>query len=1557
MTNFTSQEYLKDLLKFSRERVKFTADGTVPGNIDIVANQLTAALRQAFDQLILPEHHLAGLQSVQHTRVAIEILRNYLLSLQNPPNVATADKHYVQNAYQLLLANLGTSFEEIRLVHSASDPERKALSERLGLDQAARLDGLLIKLNDLSEKQLATIFGLVSTTRDPFNTKHPQPQLLKWRMDYLRGVWKTQDHQNPPSEHQVMPIIDPDLVDENMIVNPDETDERMFIDSDLIDMDVRQGVFDLWLSRRNAVKAMIEDVQARIKEAFETKNTLREAYSHVLTHFFANVNLDSALTSRTEGTPDPHEDANRVLASLELGALRRLVQLEKLARAGKLTDVEWNDPAAPNSEWTDITAILVQFRKQQEYAKWQAEEKDVFLGPDFFKLPDPTIRSTLVRWRTTRQTRIQWEDRLRARIQQRDTTVQALQSAVDATERVALIELRDALIGALAVQTGRDMDLVADQLTTRLLIDFKNRDGRTTTRIAQAIETLQALFFALRMGRSIKTDLPDDSSTERWTLRFEPEKPKPHKYLEADFDMEWRWLGTYATRRAVEFVKDYPENYLLPTLQEKSEPTTSFWHLIDNLRRLSRLTPDAARKLANTGFGDADKPDKPNLGYLQHLRLQSGSLPTGLPDDFIITDQITDFAGHRQLVEKLFDAQKQNGKLKRDYMTDDGQVIRIDDPHQAPNWLQEIFYFVPMAIALQLHRSGEYLAALDWYQTVYAYQLPRGGRKIYHGLELERVFSDRPRITPGIWLRTELNPHSFARQRKDAYTRFTILSIVQCLLDYADLEFTLETPESLPRARALYLSALNLLELEEVPKLNPVIRALRQRAQLSLDKLRNGRNIAGMERPPEREPAGTTTQGDLADMPVIGTGGQLVVRSSTPFRPTPYRYAALIERAKQLVTIAQQMEAAFQASLEKRDTEAYNLFRARQDLALSQVTIQLQDLRVTEAASGVTLASLQQDRAEIQSDTFQEWIDAGLNQWEETMIRSYEEAGAAQSSIAFYEAGIQMAQAWTTAATAGPTGAPAAAAGAFAVAAAAAQRSAASSRAIRAQTKSQLASVQASQERRQQEWRLQKQLAEQDIQIAGQQIIQAVQRKGIAEQERRIASTQAEHAVATVDFLANKKMNVEMYEWMTGVLTRVYSYFLQQATAMAHLAQNQLAFERQGPPPTFVQADYWQAPVEQGSSSGANGNAPDRQGLTGSARLLQDIYQLDQYAFETNKRKLQLSQAFSLARLFPLEFQRFRESGVLPFATPLDLFDRGFPGHYLRLIKRVRMSVIALVPPTQGIRATLTASGISRVVVGPDVFRTIEVRRTPDLIAFTSPNNATGMFELEPAGDMLLPFEGMGVDTTWRLEMPRAANPFDYRTIADVIMTVDYTALHSFDYRQQVIQRLDTRMTGERSFSVRDEFADAWYQLHNPEQVDEPDQMVVRFETSRADFPPNIENLAIDHVLLYFARVDSTEDGEALPEVQVEHLHFRQANREFKGGNATSIDGLISTRRANGTSWVEIVGMSPVGEWELALPNTDEIKNLFKNEKIEDIKIEDMLFVITYSGRTPAWPQ
>jgi hypothetical protein len=72
------------------------------------------------------------------------------------------------------------------------------------------------------------------------------------------------------------------------------------------------------------------------------------------------------------------------------------------------------------------------------------------------------------------------------------------------------------------------------------------------------------------------------------------------------------------------------------------------------------------------------------------------------------------------------------------------------------------------------------------------------------------------------------------------------------------------------------------------------------------------------------------------------------------------------------------------------------------------------------------------------------------------------------------------------------------------------------------------------------------------------------------------------------------------------------------------------------------------------------------------------------------------------------------------------------------------------------------------VVVNNDgLFQTITAHRPPESVALTSPTNATGLFDLEPQSPMLLPFEALGVDTVWEFRMPRAANWFDYSTIAD----------------------------------------------------------------------------------------------------------------------------------------------------------------------------------------------
>ena len=177
-------------------------------------------------------------------------------------------------------------------------------------------------------------------------------------------------------------------------------------------------------------------------------------------------------------------------------------------------------------------------------------------------------------------------------------------------------------------------------------------------------------------------------------------------------------------------------------------------------------------------------------------------------------------------------------------------------------------------------------------------------------------------------------------------------------------------------------------------------------------------------------------------------------------------------------------------------------------------------------------------------------------------------------------------------------------------------------------------------------------------------------------------------------------------------------------------------------------------------------------------------------------------------------------------------------------------------------------------------------------------------------------------------------------------MTIEYTALNSFDYREQVIQTLDPELSTDWPFSFRQQFPDQWYDLNNPDQTTTP--MAVRFKTTRGDFLPNIDDLNIQHLVLYFAPTN----GQPV-EIPGARLSFKKQNDQNSvGGSADSIDGVISTRRANGSTWLPITGNNPpIGEWELALPTDETIKNSFRNEEIDDI-----LFVITYSGRTPEWP-
>lgn len=59
----------------------------------------------------------------------------------------------------------------------------------------------------------------------------------------------------------------------------------------------------------------------------------------------------------------------------------------------------------------------------------------------------------------------------------------------------------------------------------------------------------------------------------------------------------------------------------------------------------------------------------------------------------------------------------------------------------------------------------------------------------------------------------------------------------------------------------------------------------------------------------------------------------------------------------------------------------------------------------------------------------------------------------------------------------------------------------------------------------------------------------------------------------------------------------------------------------------------------------------------------------------------------------------------------------------------------------------------------------------------------------------------------------------------------------------------------------------------------------------------------------------------------------------------------MSTRKGNRAGLSALIGKSPVGDWELALPNTAETRGWFASGAIRDL-----LFVITCNGRVPDWP-
>ncbi|MBD80524.1 MAG: hypothetical protein CL840_16525 [Crocinitomicaceae bacterium] len=742
--------------------------------------------------------------------------------------------------------------------------------------------------------------------------------------------------------------------------------------------------------------------------------------------------------------------------------------------------------------------------------------------------------------------------------------------------------------------------------------------------------------------------------------------------------------------------------------------------------------------------------------------------------------------------------------------------------------------------------------------------------------------------------------------------------------------------------------------------LNPVYEAHTLRAQANLFKIRNCMNIAGMKR--ELDPYAAPTDSKTG-LPSIGSGGRLVVAGQLAQRPTQYRYRVLIARAKELTQVAQQLESVYLASLEKKDAETYTLLKAKQDLKLSKEGVKLSDYKLRVSESEVDLAEIQRSRYELQVSELDAMINSALTQSEQALINAYVTLAGANTDLirtqlnqtrALASAGIATgtSNAVIAATSQDYAGAAQYSANATAAAVSLGFANVISNHQLRIvgiQQEVSRYSLMASVENRKRDWRFQMVLAQKDIEIASQQITVAQNRVKVSSQEKKMAELTQQFAEDTLDFLKNKFTNAELYSWMSKVLANAYSNVLAQATATAKMAEQQISFERQNVPPVALSDDYWEAPSMSVSLENLGG--PDRRGLTGSYRLMQDLIQLDQWAFASDERKLEVTKSFSLAQKYPMEFEIFKQTGELVFDTTLEQFDRDFPGQYMRIIRKVTVNVVALTPPVEGVKATLTHAGNSKVVVKGDIYQEATLRRQPEMIAFSNPQNATGMLELQPLNpEMFNPFEGNGVVGMWQLEMDKESNMLDYSTIADVIIKIDYTALHNFDYETEVRRNMDPAYHGERLYSFRNEFADQFYELANASESSTP--FKVNINTSAYDFPMNLNDISISGLRVMF-----TGRAEVLRSQTVKPFKMQYVDQLGTDSNEVDVslnkELFAGTIGGGGAGMLKIVEGGPTvnGTWTFDFnPLKAQLKGNRLQEMFNNGDIDDILFVVDFTG-------
>ncbi|ENZ1876830.1 hypothetical protein ACGGXQ_003634 [Salmonella enterica] len=486
----------------------------------------------------------------------------------------------------------------------------------------------------------------------------------------------------------------------------------------------------------------------------------------------------------------------------------------------------------------------------------------------------------------------------------------------------------------------------------------------------------------------------------------------------------------------------------------------------------------------------------------------------------------------------------------------------------------------------------------------------------------------------------------------------------------------------------------------------------------------------------------------------------------------PYRFAAMLQHARGAVGTLSQMGQTLLSYYERKESTGLQELQQQQALDLSSFTISLQKQAIDALKADQKALEASKDIAQQRYDYYYDLYTTGISASEQEVMNMQSSASALFTTAEpFLTAGATLNMV--------PNIFGLADGGAVWGAALTASGMVLQLSANSVQGTAQRIQVSEEYRRRSEEWKQQYQQADAEMASIDRQLDALAVRQQAAQTSLQQVQTEQANLQATMQYISSRFTQSSLYSWLIGQLAALYYQAYDAVLSLCLSAEACWQYEMGDLTSRFIQTNAWNDSYH---------------GLLAGEALELNLQQMESAWLSRNQRRLELTKTVSLKTLLgDSGFANLITAGVVNFSLDEKLFDNDYPGHYLRQIKFVTLSLPTLLGPWQDVRATLTQTSSSTLLKADidgvnylnntttgNAANVVTNLRASQQIAVSSGMNDSGLFELSFGDERYLPFEGTGAVSSWQLSFPRPKSSEQKAildNLSDVIVQVHYTAV------------------------------------------------------------------------------------------------------------------------------------------------------------------------------------